>query len=744
MNIIKVECLPLSIFVGYERENDARGVAFDYSAWTEQYGDGVLQLLVQRPGDADPYPVVLTAGEDGTAVWSPSATDTAAKGWVEIQLIFMVGSVVAKTAVLQALVDRSLTAGSTPPDPYETWLETLTELAEQILHTTQPPEIRDGYWYIFDPDTGEYVNSGVKAEGEDGVGITGAQLNADYTLTLNFSDGTSYTTPSIRGAQGPQGPQGPAPTAQQIASAADEWLEENVAQEAGYVLDRSLTMQNAAAPADLVGDLQKSFNKYLTETTFDDTIPAHETDKYVNNQGNVSVYNGFAYSDLIPVKKGDLINATLACPASFYAIWYATDGYATKEHAVSGTGWTADDLVLISDRDGYIFCNYYYSQPHTLKVTHYTIPDLQKSVKQIEETINNTFLPIDYDSIIPTHESGKYLTQGGINSWEIYSYSNVISIKKGDFVSITAYIGPGIYGYYCAADYSFRQNAFVGDTYAVKTYTFIADRSGYLAINFATAYTHTIKILGNVIDRCRLTNPLYKKTVLWCGDSLMRGNTFNDTLSGWAGRCASMLSFNYRNYGVGGSTICNNVPGGSTPTIYEQIEAAYSDYPNADYIIFDGGCNDADLIGSALGSTLPAKFGTWSPTDWSGLYDIDTFCGSFETICMNLSKHWLGSHVGFIVPHKMGVANDYSATGNNYRKYYETAIEICKKWGIPVLNLWDGCYLNPKHSWMCDTNNEMTIEEIYAAGFLYADRQHLTSAGYDYEATIVSEWLKGL
>ena len=206
MNIIKVDCLPLSIFVGYERENDARGVTFDYSAWAEKYGDGVLQLLVQRPGDADPYPVVLTAGENNTADWLLSATDTAVKGWLEIQLIFTVGSVVAKTAVLPVLVDRSLAAGATPPDPYETWLETLTELAEQILHTTQPPEIRNGYWYIFDPDTGEYVNSGVKAEGEDGVGITGAQLNADYTLTLTFSDGTSYTTPSIRGAQGEPGP----------------------------------------------------------------------------------------------------------------------------------------------------------------------------------------------------------------------------------------------------------------------------------------------------------------------------------------------------------------------------------------------------------------------------------------------------------------------------------------------------------------------------------------------------------
>lgn len=35
----------------------------------------------------------------------------------------------------------------------------------------------------------------------------------------------------------------------------EEWLDENVSQETGYVLDRSLTIPNAAAPADLVGEL---------------------------------------------------------------------------------------------------------------------------------------------------------------------------------------------------------------------------------------------------------------------------------------------------------------------------------------------------------------------------------------------------------------------------------------------------------------------------------------------------------
>jgi fructose-specific component phosphotransferase system IIB-like protein len=46
------------------------------------------------------------------------------------------------------------------------------------------------------------------SDGEDGVGISNAVLNQDYTLTLTFTDGTTYTTPSIRGAQGATGTTG--------------------------------------------------------------------------------------------------------------------------------------------------------------------------------------------------------------------------------------------------------------------------------------------------------------------------------------------------------------------------------------------------------------------------------------------------------------------------------------------------------------------------------------------------------
>jgi hypothetical protein len=58
-------------------------------------------------------------------------------------------------------------------------------------------------------DTGDTGPRGPIGEpGATGNGFSCAVLNSDYTLTLTFTDGTSYTTPPIRGARGPQGETG--------------------------------------------------------------------------------------------------------------------------------------------------------------------------------------------------------------------------------------------------------------------------------------------------------------------------------------------------------------------------------------------------------------------------------------------------------------------------------------------------------------------------------------------------------
>ena len=57
--------------------------------------------------------------------------------------------------------------------------------------------------------TGATGAQGQKGEkGDTGNGIANTVLNDDYTLTITFTDGTEYKTPSIRGATGAQGQKG--------------------------------------------------------------------------------------------------------------------------------------------------------------------------------------------------------------------------------------------------------------------------------------------------------------------------------------------------------------------------------------------------------------------------------------------------------------------------------------------------------------------------------------------------------
>ena len=91
-----------------------------------------------------------------------------------------------------AILEGAKTGDSVSEDP------TLPIWAQLQAHIDQIPEI---------------VRTAVEEAMQDGGvgggnGIHSAQLNDDYTLTLTFDDGTSYTTPSIRGATGGDGKDG--------------------------------------------------------------------------------------------------------------------------------------------------------------------------------------------------------------------------------------------------------------------------------------------------------------------------------------------------------------------------------------------------------------------------------------------------------------------------------------------------------------------------------------------------------
>lgn len=119
-----------AVTLGIRGENEVTEVRFDYSDWLSEFGNGVVMLLVKRSEDASPYPVALTY-DGNVAVWTVTETDTAYNGKGQAEWLYYIGEQLAKSLVVKTYVVKDIGVELTPPDPYETWLDTLTELAAQ-------------------------------------------------------------------------------------------------------------------------------------------------------------------------------------------------------------------------------------------------------------------------------------------------------------------------------------------------------------------------------------------------------------------------------------------------------------------------------------------------------------------------------------------------------------------------------------------------------------------------------------
>ena len=233
-----------------------------------------------------------------------------------------------------------------------------------------------------------------------------------------------------------------------------------------------------------------------------------------------------------------------------------------------------------------------------------------------------------------------------------------------------------------------------------------------------------------------MDNKLYGKTVIFNGDSICAGRA---ACGSWATRIAEWNALSAcKNYAVGGGIISEGLcyqSGAPRHWVCATMEKMHEEFPNADYIVIEGGTNDADLHSHIEDRDLRGSF---DPYDFSGDYDRETFAGALESVFYNATKLWRGKKICYIVAHKMSSGRPFK----NRRAYFDLAIEICKKWGIPYLDLWNTCYLNSSLPWMYDPSLDGDAND--AQGFMYADSQHLTSHGYDLTADIIDSFLKTL
>lgn len=246
---------------------------------------------------------------------------------------------------------------------------------------------------------------------------------------------------------------------------------------------------------------------------------------------------------------------------------------------------------------------------------------------------------------------------------------------------------------------------------------------GYIEVEVARAYS---------------VNILSGKTAVFLGDSICAGTTTLESAAeygyGWGGLIGEANKMRWKNFGRNGGTIAPISSVEEARWIPTQVDLALAQYPDADYVIFEGGCNDADTLGESNLGTFSAS--GYAPTDTS------TFTGAFEVLVLKILNSFPNAKIGYIVAQKMGVSDNYGSANNRYRKFFDRAVEICQKWGIPVIDLWNETPLNPKLAIHYDSS--LTADQANENGKCYTDGQHLTLTGYKKLQNPIEEFMRKL
>ena len=235
-------------------------------------------------------------------------------------------------------------------------------------------------------------------------------------------------------------------------------------------------------------------------------------------------------------------------------------------------------------------------------------------------------------------------------------------------------------------------------------------------------------------------NPLWGKCAVFDGDSICQAGTAS---GGWPARIGKANAMDWYNYGIGGGTITAELYAGEGEEkkprhwISRNIDVIHEKHPTLDYLILEGGTNDADLLGISSPS-----YGKLDLSDYSGNYDEKTFTGALEALFYKAITYYPKAKIGFIIAKKMGVRPIGYGKDNKRRYYFLRAIEVCKKWGIPYIDLWDESPVNP--SLKCYFDPDLSKEENFKNGKAYEDGQHLNDIGFDIISPAIEAWMMTL
>jgi lysophospholipase L1-like esterase len=208
------------------------------------------------------------------------------------------------------------------------------------------------------------------------------------------------------------------------------------------------------------------------------------------------------------------------------------------------------------------------------------------------------------------------------------------------------------------------------------------------------------------------------KKLLLFGDSIMFGSGNNGY--GVGEYLNKDLGLECKKYAIGGARVGYKQ---GKSWIIDQIKLALSEGAEGDYIIFDGFTNDCNISEGATEPDVPLGEIT---NGYTG-FDIaaitkenTTFSRCFEEVIFAFLNNFPNAKILFIRPHNMGRRDD-----KLQKLYGERALEICRQWGVPYVDLYSESNLNT----FIPTQRDLFTCDSYGWG--RGDCTHPNAVGYE-------------
>ncbi len=244
----------------------------------------------------------------------------------------------------------------------------------------------------------------------------------------------------------------------------------------------------------------------------------------------------------------------------------------------------------------------------------------------------------------------------------------------------------------------------------------------------------TTLFLGNgvAVSAASVSETLSGKSALFTGDSITYG--YGEQIKGqtprsWPLRIRDKYHMTVTNNGLNGHSLTD-------VRLYPGLDKRLHTYcfpaQQFDYVILQGGIND--IIGaeankgvSPVGQAVP--IGTMAATKNLADFDTSTFAGGLERYFYHATTKYPHARIGFIITYQTPKST-WGGNTKNAAAYWDMARQICAKWDVPYLDLFDKKY---------------SIDVLKANTNVYLiDTLHLGASGYDVITDPIAAWMATL